>query len=351
MPFSIIRSDITKVRADAIVNTANPRPCVGSGTDSAVYRAAGEARLLAERKKIGDIAPGDAASTPAFALQAKYIIHTVGPVWEGGSRGEREILRACYAHSLALAAELGCASIAFPLIATGVYGFPKDEALSIALSEIGRFLLTHEMRVTLVVLDRKAFELSEQQVGRIEQYIDEHGASLLHQAEYGGGRDTRRRRTAQPEEVDEAQHIGTTVFSEKPETAVFSDEVLPPGVPDVAGKSLDEVLDSPGEPFQRRLFRLIDASGMDDVTVYKKANIDRKVFSRIRCKSDYMPKKKTAVAFAVALELDLLSRAGFTLSPSSLFDLIVAYYITNRIYDILEINAALFRYGQPILGE
>ena len=238
-----------------------------------------------------------------------------------------------------------------------MYGFPKDEALNIALSEIGRFLLTHEMKITLVVLDRKAFELSEQQVGRIEQYIDEHGASLLHQAEYGGGRDIRRRRTAQPEEVYEAQHIGTTVFSEKPETAVFSDEVPPPGVPDVAGKSLDEVLDSPGETFQRRLFRLIDASGMDDVTVYKKANIDRKVFSRIRCKSDYMPKKKTAVAFAVALELDLpatldlLSRAGFTLSPSSLFDLIVAYHITNRIYDIFEINAALFRYGQPILGE
>ena len=358
MPFSIIRSDITKVRADAIVNTANPRPRIGSGTDSAVYKAAGEERLLAERRRIGDIAPGDAVSTPAFALPARYIIHTVGPMWEGGSRGEREVLRACYARSLALGSSLACASIAFPLIAAGTYGFPKDEALNIALSEIGRFLLTHEMKVILVVLDRRSLELSERQFGRIEQYIDEHGAALLHQAEYGGRMsNTRRRETARLEAEHERRHHPPAALAEEPGTIAFDDEALPAGLPDVAGKSLDEVLGGAGESFQQRLFRLIDASGMDDVTVYKKANIDRKVFSRIRCKADYKPKKKTAVAFAVALELDLpatldlLSRAGFTLSPSSLFDLIVAYHITNRIYDILEINAALFRYGQPILGE
>lgn len=178
MPFQIIRNDITKVKADVIVNTANPRPVIGSGTDSAIYRAAGEAELLAERKKIGDIAPGQAAATPAFALSAKHIIHTVGPAWVDGKHGEKDTLRACYDNSLTLAAELGAESIAFPLIATGVYGFPKDAALNIALAEIGKFLLTHNMKVILVVFDRKAFELSGKLVGQIDEYIDEHGVSL-----------------------------------------------------------------------------------------------------------------------------------------------------------------------------
>ena len=186
MPFQIIRNDITKVKADAIVNTANPKPRIGRGTDSAIYAAAGEEQLLAERKKIGEIAPGQAVSTDAFNLDAKYIIHTVGPAWVDGNHGERDILHSCYEKSLASAAELKCKSIAFPLIASGVYGFPKDEALNIALAEIGKFLLTHEMKVILVVFDRKALELSEQLVGDIEQYIDEHSAHLLREAEYGG---------------------------------------------------------------------------------------------------------------------------------------------------------------------
>lgn len=184
MPFQIIRNDITKVKADAIVNTANPKPRIGRGTDSAIYAAAGEEQLLAERKKIGEIAPGQAVSTDAFNLDAKYIIHTVGPAWVDGNNGERDILHSCYEKSLASAAELKCKSIAFPLIASGVYGFPKDEALNIALAEIGKFLLTHEMKVILVVFDRKALELSEQLVGGIEQYIDEHSAHLLREAEY-----------------------------------------------------------------------------------------------------------------------------------------------------------------------
>lgn len=360
MPFQIIRNDITKVKADAIVNTANPKPRIGRGTDSAIYAAAGEEALLAERKKIGDILPGQVAYTDAYALDAKYIIHTVGPAWVDGKHGERDILRSCYERSLSLAAELECKSVAFPLLATGVYGFPKDEALNIALAEIGRFLLTHEMKVILVVFDRKALELSEQIVGGIEQYIDEHSAHLLREAEYGGdyASNIRRRETARLEEAEELMFHGMLAPSEMYDEDV-ADEALPPSgaFPDIAGKSLDEVLDDAGETFQQRLFKLIDASGMDDVTVYKKANIDRKVFSRIRCKPDYKPKKKTAVAFAVALELDmpttldLLSRAEIAFSPSSRFDLIVTYFITNKIYDIYEINAALFKYGQPILGE
>ena len=355
MPFQIIRNDITKVKADAIVNTANPKPRIGRGTDSAIYAAAGEELLLDARKKIGDIGPGQAVSTDAFALSAKYIIHTVGPSWIDGSHGEREVLRSCYEESLMLAARLKCKSIAFPMIATGVYGFPKDEALSIALSSIGKFLLTHEMKVTLVVFDRKALELSEQLVGGIEQYIDEHAAELLRKAEYGGeyAPDIYRRRMAQLERAEELYDLRESDANE------VADEAICPitGLPDVAGKSLDDILGGAGETFQQRLFQLIDERGLDDVTVYKKANIDRKVFSRIRCKADYKPKKKTAVAFAIALELDLpttldlLSRAGMAFSPSDGFDLIVSYFITNKNYDIYEINAALFKYGQPVLGD
>ena len=357
MPFQIIRNDITKVKADAIVNTANPKPCIGAGTDSAVYAAAGESRLLEARKTIGDIAPGQARSTDAFNLDAKYIIHTVGPAWMDGTHGEREILHACYANTLALAAKLKCKSIAFPLIASGVYGFPKDEALNIALSEVGRFLLTHEMKVILVVFDRKALQLSEEIVGGIEAYIDDHDAELLHEAEYGADRN--RRNASYLRERRERMYQESMRMESEKAAEPIPDAIQAPAstLPEFAGKSLDEVLGGKSETFQQRLLKLIDESGMTDVAVYKKANIDRKVFSSIRCKPDYKPKKKTALAFAIALELDLpttrdlLSRAELAFSPSSQFDLIVSYFITNQNYDIFEINAALFQYGQPILGE
>lgn len=363
MPFQIIRNDITKVKADAIVNTANPKPRIGRGTDSAIYAAAGEEQLIAARKKIGDIAPGQAVHTSAFALNAQYIIHTVGPVWVDGSHGERDALRSCYENSLNLADRLGCESIAFPLIATGTYGFPKDEALHIALSEIQRFLLTHEMKVTIVVFDRKALELSESLVGGIEQFIDDHTARELHAKERDGNRSgiARRRRAGRDEEPILYSNIsGLSAPLAREETIDAGEEpALAPmtAMPDLSGRSLDEILGGAGDSFQQRLLKLIDKSGMDDVTVYKKANIDRKVFSRIRCKPDYKPKKKTALAFAIALELDmptmtdLLSRAEIALSPSNTFDLIITYFITNKNYDIFEINAALFKYGQPILGE
>lgn len=358
MPFQIIRNDITKVKADAIVNTANPKPRIGRGTDSAIYEAAGEDLLLAARREIGEIAPGQAAHTEAFGLKAKTIIHTVGPVWIDGEHGERETLRACYANSLGLADQLGCKSIAFPLIASGSYGFPKDEALHIALSEIQRFLLTHEMKVTIVVFDRRALELSESLVGGIEQYIDDHAAKLLHDRERreNGPRELERRRVRRAGQTVTLESACTPKASK--EEADFDTALPASGIlPDMEGKSLDEVLGDAGESFQQRLLKLIDESGMDDVTVYKKANIDRKVFSRIRCKPDYKPKKKTAVAFAIALELDmptmtdLLSRAGIAFSPSDTFDLIISYCVTHQIYDIFDINAALFKYGQPTLGE
>jgi len=363
MPFQIIRNDIAKVKADAIVNTANPKPVIGGGTDRAIYRAAGEKRLLEERRKIGEIAPGEAVSTAAFDLNADYIIHTVGPAWTDGNQGEPEILHACYRNSLSLAAELGCRSIAFPLIATGIYGFPKDLALKIALSEINAFLLAHDMNVILVVFDLKSFSLSEKLIGDIEEYIDEQFAGEIQIEEYS--------EEAYPKRAARASRLFSTIrlsdsapdysvcsvsedaVNEAEEPLFYASEALP----NASGKSLSEILDTTEDSFQKRLFKLIDESGMDDVTVYKKANIDRKVFSRIRCKEDYKPKKKTAVAFAIALQLDmptmldLLSRAEIAFSPSSKFDLIITYFITNRIYDIFEINSVLFKYGQPLLGE
>jgi len=346
MPFQIIRNDITKVSADAIVNTANPKPRIGGGTDSAIFAAAGEEQLLAERKRIGDIVPGNAVRTGAYALNAKHIIHTVGPVWTDGRHGEREILHACYANSLTLAAELNCESIAFPLIASGSYGFPKDEALNIALAEIGKFLLTHEMEVILVVFDRKALQLSEQLVSGIEQYIDDHAADRIREEEYGKNSGEAIRRLYNCKESQSTMFTGSPFFQSAKD--IYA--------PASCESSLDEMLDGTTETFQKKLFELIDESGMDDVTVYKKANVDRKVFSQIRCKKDYRPSKKTAVGFAIALQLDypttldLLSRAELAFSPCNRFDLIVSYFIKKRIYDIYEINAVLFKYGEPGLG-
>lgn len=287
----------------------------------------------------------------------------MGPRWRDGYQGEKAILRSCYRSSLELAEELQCDSIAFPLISSGTYGFPKDEALNIALEEIRKFLMTHEMEVILVVFDRTALELSESLVGGIEQYIDDHSEHAIRREEYGSvglaavqRREAQRRRDSCRSYADGLSSVAAVPEATAKEKG-SDDAPSQPGIlPDVTGKSLEEVLGGTGPTFQKRLFELIDASGMDDVAVYKKANIDRKVFSSIRCKADYKPKKKTAVAFAIALELDLpttqdlLSRAGIAFSNSSVFDLIVAYFIENKKYDIFELNAVLFKYGQPILG-
>ena len=252
MPFQIIRNDITKVKADVIVNTANPEPVIGRGTDSAIYHAAGETELLAERRRIGEIAPGHAAVTPAFGLPARHIIHTVGPAWLDGRHGEREILHSCYRNSLELAAELSAASIAFPLIATGVYGFPRDEALNIALSEIGRFLLTHEMEVILVVFDRRTFELSETLVGEIEAFIDDHGVWAAREEEYGDADAWERPRAfrRRPEREELQTELAAFPDLSSPEASgdLLPDAVALPGaaapapLPDMEEKTLDEVL-------------------------------------------------------------------------------------------------------------
>lgn len=339
MPFHIIRNEITKVEADVIVNTANPEPIIGDGTDSAIYQAAGKDKLLAERVKIGKMEQGQTALTPAFDLSAKYIIHAVGPAWIDGNHNERDILRSCYANTLALAEQVKAESIAFPLIATGVYGFPKNEALNIALSEIGKYLLTHDMDIILVVFDKESFQLSSEMVGSIDEYIDEFGIKKLYSDEYSirGEEYIRRRRAAAMLEDTDDEALSASYTPLPTDT------------------SLDQLLENGEETFQQRLFRLIKERGADEIELYKKANIDRKLFSAIRCNVNYKPKKKTAVALGIALELDmmammdLLQRAGMALSPSNKFDLIISYCIDKRIYDIFEINAILFKYDQPTL--
>ena len=364
MPFQIVRNDIVKVKADAIVNTANPKPQIGSGTDTAVYQAAGKELLLRERKKIGDIAPGQVAVTPAFALPAKVIIHTVGPVWIDGNHHEIETLASCYRESLEKAKENACKSIAFPLIATGSYGFPKDRALQTAISVISDWLLTHEMKVTLVVFDQKSFALSGKVFHDVDTFIDEHYVTEKRNEEYAYGHHLRseiemvRRRRKQL--VKEASPSVAADYDEShaevPHPLASASASVGAVPPAQATSSLENMLAGAGETFQERLLRLIDARQLSDVDVYNKANLDRKLFSKIRCNAEYHPKNKTAVALAIALELsieetrDLLERAEFALSPSSQFDLIITWFIQNRKYDIYEINLALFDHKQPLLG-
>ena len=334
MPFEIVRNDIANMRADAIVNTANPRPVIGPGTDARIHQAAGPELLLA-REKIGPIARGEAAVTPAFGLNAKYVIHTVGPVWENGQRGEEALLRNCYDNSLKLAMEHHCGSVAFPLISTGNYGFPKDKALKIATAAFSDFLLQHEMQIYLVVFDANSFRLSEKLFRNIASYIEEHAADYRPA-----------RRMAVREECRDA--------------ACFEKQAMP--APCAAAPqekfagSLKEFLKKKDVGFTDTLLRLIDESGQKDSAVYKKANLSKQHFSKIRNNPNYRPTKQTAVALALALELDLartrdlIGRAGYALTDSSTFDLIIRYFIEQKQYNVIEINIALYEFDQPLLG-
>lgn len=376
MAFEIIRNDITKVEADAIVNTANPMPVFAAGTDAAIYMAAGQEQLLKERQKIGEIRIGEAAVTPAFNLPARYIIHTVGPSWEGGDHGEREAVRSCYENSLKLALEYGCESIAFPLIATGTYGFPKDEALQIAISVFSEFLSHEDMHITLVVFDESSFVLSGRIFAGVDSFIDENYVNDRLDEEYhcisvGRSRDHKNRfgKTAKAENRPfrpllsgfQGKNARSDEGFDVDDAPAFAAAEMECPAPLLAGsmaasQSLEYAVSHISETFQQSLFRLIDEKGFTDPEVYKKANIDRKLFSKIRSNPDYQPKKITAVALALALELnldetkDLLARAGYALSPSSVFDLIIRYFIDEKVYDIFMINEALFAHDQPILG-
>ena len=324
MPLEIIRNDITKVHADAIVNAADPSLLGGGGTDGAIHRAAGP-ELLAECRALGGCKAGEAKITKGYRLPAKYVIHTVGPVWHDGSSGEEKLLSDCYRNSLELAKKHKLESVAFPLISSGTFGYPRDKALSAAISAIGEFLLKNDMTVYLVVYDSASFMLSEKLFSSIKQYIDDN---YIEDRASNFTRDRIREN-----------------FARNSANAVRRRE-----------RSLDDVVKNLDETFSQMLLRLIDEKGMKDSETYKKANIDRKLFSKIRNDIYYKPSKQTAVAFAVALELnldetrDLLARAGLALSRSCHFDMIIQYFIEHHNYDIFVINEALFAFDQNLIG-
>ena len=338
MPFTVLRNDITKMDVDAVVNAANTELLMGGGVCGAIFSAAGAGKLQSACNALSPIQTGEAVITEGFDLTAKFIIHTAGPIYTDGSHNEEDLLTACYVNSLNLAKEHECGSIAFPLISSGIYGYPKDEALSVATNTIGKWLKDNELDVYLVVFDKAGFSLSNKLLGEVEAFINQNY-------------------------VDE-QNIKFERSHRLSENVLYSYEIIDGAdeeilendfaIPDLLEK--DEFPVEIDESFSEFLLRLIDAKGKTDVEVYKKANIDRKLFSKIRTGKGYSPSKKTAVALAVALELsldetrELLEKAGFALSRSLMFDVIIEFFISQGRYNIYEINNVLFEYDQPVLG-
>lgn len=355
MPLLIVRNDITRMKCDAIVNAAKNSLLGGGGVDGAIHRAAGP-ELLEECRTLGGCETGMAKITGGYDLPAKHVIHTVGPVWQGGNHGEAELLRSCYAESLRVAKENDCRSVAFPLISAGVYGYPKDEAFRIAADTIEDFLKDNEMTVYIVVFGLESLMVSQERFADIKQFIDDN-----YVFEHSDPVEERRRRSnvvSSHEAVGQPKPLAS-LFGKKPAReeapAELSEADMMPAAGCVSG-SLIKALEQIDESFSQMLLRKIDEKGMTDAQCYKKANIDRKLFSKIRGDVNYRPKKRTVIAFAVALELDLdetkdmLMKAGYALSHSSKFDIIVEYFISRGKYDVFEINEALFNFDQLLIG-
>lgn len=322
MPLKVIERDITNLEVDVIVNAANKGLLKGGGVCGAIFNAAGAERLQAACDEIGSCAVGEAVMTDAFDLHAKKIIHTVGPIWQGGTADEANLLGNCYKNSLKLAYKNGYQSIAFPLISSGIYGYPVDAAFRVAVSTIREFLSTHQLFVYLVIYDQKGLHIESPKHPDISAYIEAHY---------------------------EYRHF---TLEQQEESIVLEAQVTP----FQPSKNLDELLENLEESFAEKLLRLIDEKEMTDVETYKKANIDRRLFSKIRNVAHYTPLKKTVLSFAIALELnieetqDLLASAGYTLSRSSKFDLIVRYFIEREDYDLYKINETLFDLDEVLLG-
>ena len=333
MPLEIVRNDITKMKVDAIVNAANESLLGGGGVDGAIHYAAGP-ELLTECKTLGGCKTGKAKITGGYNLPAKYVIHTVGPVYEDGKHGEKVLLESCYRESLSLAKEHNCETVAFPLISSGVYGYPKDQALKVAIDVISDFLLENEMKVYIVIFDKAAYKISEKLFSDIADYIDDNYVD---------------------EHTDYCRESMRMNAPVQASVGLFETDLC-----ECKAMSADDDLDAKlrqiDESFSQMLLRKIDEKGMTDAECYKKANIDRKLFSKIRSDVHYKPSKPTAIAFAISLELtlseteDMLKKAGFALSHSNKFDIIIEYFISKGNYNIFEINEALFAFDQSLLG-
>ena len=326
MPLTIIRNDITTMNVDVIVNAANAQLQKGGGVCGAIFSAAGSNELQRVCDTLAPIQTGEAVITPGFKLEARYIIHAVGPVYQDGKQNEEEKLRAAYRNSLYLALEHKCSSIAFPLISSGIYGYPKEEALNVALNEMRRFLDEHEMDVYLVLFDKSTFVISQNRIGAIQSYIDDH-----YEEEHTSYR-------SRSNEFREYSKVDTSRGGS------------------LKSNDLNDWIQKVDQSFSETLLALIDEKGLNDVNVYKRANMNRKHFSKIRSNKHYIPSKRTVLALSIAMCLDreetddLLECAGYALSSSQLFDVIISYSIENRIYDIDEINLILFQYDLALLG-
>ena len=369
MPFTIIRGDLAAFRADALVNAANSRLQRGGGVCGALFEAAGPQRMQEACDAIAYCAPGQAVATPAFDLPARYVIHAVGPIYRDGRQGEEDILRAAYTNSLKLAQALKLSSIAFPLISSGVYRYPREEALRVAKDSIRSFLDSQEeeeLDVTLVLFHKDDLRIDEQVRSEIRRLIaqaaDEDADRLSSRLEYMRGRHAQLDRSPPSPRPSRAGIFKKKRPREK--QAPFSREQAEalkamPMSTEAAQASqlqLEELIARVDEGFSATLLRLIDLKGMTDVATYKRANLDRKHFSKIRSNPAYTPSKQTALALAIALKLDreetqsLLAKAGYALSPAQAGDIIVGYFIDRGIFDIDEINAALFEFDQQLLG-
>lgn len=353
MPLNFIRDDLTRVKADALVTAANEWLAGGGGVDGAIHRAAGP-ELLAECAKLGGCPTGEARITGAGRLPCKFVIHAVGPVWEGGTHGERELLASCYRAALTLAVKHKCKSVAFPLISAGVYGYPKEEALRVAVETIGAFLRGHELEVTLVLFDAASFQAADSRFADIKSYIDDR---YVGEHEDAPNLRSRREREAHAlslllleKDVEVHYHEARPARRRPPKPKA------PPPAPALKAVPLETVLGKLAESFSQRLLRLIRERGLTDVEAYRRANVSRKVFSKIRSNKDYHPSRATACAFVIALGLSadearaLLLSAGLALSNASKFDLIVQYFVERGETDVLKVNEALFSFGQPLLG-
>lgn len=341
MPLQIIRNDITKIECDAIVNAANSTLLGGGGVDGAIHRAAGKG-LLFECMKLHGCKVGEAKITKGYNLPAKYVIHTVGPKWKGGNQNEKELLITCYKNSLEFAKKYNCESVAFPLISSGVYGYPMADAFKVAVDTVAEFLMQNDMLVYIVVYNKDAVSVGSKLFTDIAQYIDDNYV-------------------AEHSPYDRQRIDNCYESMPLPETR-FLDEctkAMPMATKSVCFEDtsdLSDIVSILDESFSEMLLRKIDELGMTDAECYKRANIDRKLFSKIRSNPSYKPSKPTVIAFCIALELDLnetnemLLKAGFALSHSNKFDVIIEYFIKNKNYNIFEINEALFEFDQSLLG-
>ena len=350
MPIQIVRNDITKMKVDAIVNTANKDLMPGGGVNGAIHKVAGP-QLTGECKLLGGCKPGEAKLTYGYNLPSKYVIHTVGPVWQGGKHQEKEILVSCYTHALSLAKEKGCESLAFPLIAAGTFGYPKKQALKIAMDTIGDFLLDHDMMVYVCVFNKECLNISKALFANVEEYIDEHYVEEYENAPYY--------RSSMQREREIKAHLELPQFLKKKSKGTKSSTIqATPKALSIMDEDtgLDDWLNAADESFSEMVLRKIEEKGMTNAECYKKANIDKKLFSKIRSTPSYTPRKGNCLALAIALQLSLydteklLNAAEFTLSRSSKRDLAIIWHIQNRIYDIHTINIHLNMKGLPLLG-